>query len=60
MTVKLHLQRETVEILKKMADEAGVGLHDICEIAVFNLVGLWLAEKGEPGFLAPDDVDVLR
>ena len=60
MTVKLHLQRETVEILKKMADEAGVGLHDICEIAVFNLVGLWLAERREPGFLVPDDVADLR
>ena len=57
MTIKVHLQREVVEILKKMADEAGVGLHDMVEIAVFNLVGLYLQEKGESGVLAPDGMD---
>ena len=56
MTVKVHIYGDAIAILRKMADEAGVGLHDICEIAVFNLVGLYVKEKGEPGFLASDDV----
>ena len=56
MTVKIHLEREVGEILSKMAKEAGVGVHDMCEIAVFNLVGLYLQEKSESVVLASDDM----
>ena len=55
MTVKVHLQREAVTILRKMADEAGVGLHDMVEIGAYNLVALWVHEHGDTVPLDADD-----
>ena len=33
-------------ILRQMADEAGISLSDLAEIAVYNLIGLWQKDRG--------------
>ena len=56
MAIKLHLQKEALPILRQMADEAGLTLHDMAEIAVYNLIAVYTASKGTevaPGVLAP-------
>lgn len=45
--MKIHLQKEAIPILRRMADEAGVGMADMVEVAVYNLIGLWMQERGE-------------
>ncbi len=32
-----------------MADEAGVGMADMVEIAVYNLIAVWMKERGVNG-----------
>ena len=46
MAIKLHLQKEAIPILRQMADEAGLSLSDMAEIAVYNLIGLWQKDRG--------------
>ena len=46
MTIKLHLQSEATPILRQMAKAAGVGVADICEIAVYNLMALYEKDRG--------------
>ena len=46
MAIKITLQREAHEILRRMAGEAGVGVSDMAEIAVYNLIGLWQKDRG--------------
>ena len=44
--MKINLQREALPLLRQMADEAGLGLADMVEIAVYNLIGLWQKDRG--------------
>ena len=46
MIVHVNLQREAAIILQQMAKEAGVGLRDMVEIGAYNLVALWMRERG--------------
>ena len=45
--MKLHvkIQREYDGLFTKMAKEAGVGLSDMAEIAIYNLIALYLKEN---------------
>ena len=47
MTVRIRIQSEATPILRQMAKEAGVQLHDLCEIAVYNLMALWIKDRKE-------------
>ena len=49
MIVHVNLQREAAIILQQMAKEAGVGLRDMVEIGAYNLVALWMRERGLDG-----------
>ena len=46
--MKLHVrtQREADAILVQMAKEAGVGVSDMVEIAIYNLIAVWMKERG--------------
>lgn len=46
MSVKIHLQKEAVPLVRAMADEAGVSVADICEIAIYNLIAVWERDRG--------------
>lgn len=46
MTLKITLQNEARAPLQAMADEAGLSLRDMAEIAVYNLIGLWQKDRG--------------
>jgi len=59
MRVVIEIQKEAVPILQRMAKEAGIGLHDICEIGIYNLVALFLAENADPIPMdTPQPVDI--
>ena len=47
MKLRIKIQAEAGPILVRMAKEAGVGVSDLAEIAVYNLIGCYLQEKGE-------------
>jgi hypothetical protein len=54
--MKLNLQPETDTLLLRMAQEAHVSKADLAEIAVFNLVALWMKDheaKGDSQFVVP-------
>ena len=44
--VKINLQREAIPKLRQMADEAGLSLSDMAEIAVYNLIGVYQRDRG--------------
>ncbi len=48
MTVRIRIQSEATPILRQMAKEAGVGISDLAEIAVYNLIALYLKEHAQP------------
>ena len=48
MTVRIRIQSEATPILRQMAKEAGVQVHDMAEIAVYNLIALYLKEHAQP------------
>lgn len=52
MAIKITLQREAHQIFTRMAKEAGMGLHDLAEIACYNLIALYTKEHGEE--IAPE------
>ena len=43
--MKLHLESETDRLLSQMAAEAGMSKADLFEIAVFNLIALWMKDR---------------
>ena len=46
MTVRIRIQSEAIPILRQMAKEAGVQVHDMAEIAVYNLIALYQKDRG--------------
>ena len=44
--MKINLQREALPLLKQMANEAGLSMADMAEIAVYNLIGVWQKDRG--------------
>ena len=56
MRYVLRLPNESTAILRKMADEAGVGVVDIIEISVYNLVACYLKEHGSKEYEVPAEV----
>ena len=58
LTLKITLQDEARKPLQAMADEAGVGLRDMAEIAVYNLIGLWQRDRGVGLVTGSDDPDI--
>ena len=58
MTIKVYLPREAAEPFRQMAKDAGVGLHDMAEIAIFNLIALWQKDR-EIGIQPLDPHDAL-
>ena len=51
ISVKLHLDPDADKLLSQMADEAGMSKADLAEIAVFNLIALWM--KGRAFYTIP-------
>lgn len=46
MKLTIRTGHESDPILRAMAREAGVGVEKIAEIAVYNLLALWIKERG--------------
>jgi hypothetical protein len=46
MYIRINIQTEAGKIFRQMAKEAGLGLHDMAEIAVYNLIGVWQKDRG--------------
>jgi hypothetical protein len=49
----VRLPGESQKILREMADEAGISIADLIEIATYNLIALYIKDKSPP---TPDDV----
>jgi hypothetical protein len=47
VTLKIKLDANAATILKAMSREASLPVEDLAEIAVYNLIGLWIRDKGE-------------
>jgi hypothetical protein len=62
VSVKLSLDSKTDAMLAQMSWESGLSKVDLAEIAVFNLVALWMKDKHEADYAVPmaahDGVDV--
>lgn len=43
--VKLHLEKQADDLLGQMAAAAGMSKTDLAEIAIFNLIALWMKER---------------
>lgn len=59
MTLKVSIQDAARPILTQMAKEAGVGMRDMVEIAVYNLIGVYQKDRGID-VVIPDGVDVSK
>ena len=46
MHVRVNIQKEAAPALRQMAHEAGIGIHDMVEVAVYNLIALWQRDRG--------------
>lgn len=46
MAIKITLQKEASPIFTKMAKEAGLRVSDLAEIACYNLMALYVKDKG--------------
>ena len=62
MRVVIEIQKEAVPIFRQMAKEAGIGLHDLAEVACYNLIALYQKDRGisEVPMDTPQPVDVAR
>lgn len=52
MRLILNLDKDATPIFSRMAKEAGMGCHDLAEIAVYNLIAVYIKDKGIE--VAPD------
>ena len=50
--IKIKLDSYATPIFSKMAKEAGLGMHDLAEIACYNLIALYIKDHGTE--VAPD------
>ena len=58
MKIKVDLPDETMVHLNRMVQESNFSVADLVEVAVYNLVALWLRDKHlEESLVAFDDVD---
>ena len=48
MKITIYLQREAAPYLQQMAKVAGIGISDLAEIAVYNLIANYLKEHAQP------------
>jgi len=46
LAIKIHLQKEASPIFTTMAKEAGMRVSDLAEIACYNLIALYVKDKG--------------
>jgi hypothetical protein len=46
MRVIIKLDKDATPIFSRMAKEAGMALHDLAEIACYNLIALYVKDKG--------------
>ena len=46
MVVRIQVQREAAPLVRQMAQEAGISVPDICEVAVYNLIAVWQKDRG--------------
>ena len=46
MTIKLRIGEPYAQVLREMAREAHVGVVDLGEIAIYNIIALWLKDAG--------------
>ena len=41
MVIRIQLDSKLEPIVRQMAKEAGVGVRDMVDIAIYNLIGVW-------------------
>lgn len=46
MIVRLELDDKTAESLSAMRMESGLGVEFLCEVAVWNLIAVWMRDRG--------------
>jgi hypothetical protein len=46
MKITIKTQAAYDPVLRRMAKEAGVGIEDLAEIAVYNVIAIWTKEHG--------------
>lgn len=56
MRYVLKLPGESTKILREMADEAGVGVTDIIEISVYNLIACYLKDHAKKEYEVSSEV----
>ena len=60
MVLRIKTQREVDPLLHRMAREAGIGVVDLAEVAIYNIVALYCKEHPDALSMAdPAVVDVL-
>lgn len=47
MKIRIETQRRYDPVLRQMAADGGVSLEQLAEIAIYNVVALYLKDKGE-------------
>lgn len=45
MVVRIQLDSQIEPIVRQMAKEAGVGVKDMVDIAIYNLIGIWERDR---------------
>ena len=56
MRIEADIDDKAHEYLRRMADESKFSIEDLVEVAVYNLVALWLRDKHPEESLVSDDV----
>lgn len=46
MKIRIETGRDADPILRHMAHEAGISVEKLAEVAIYNLIALWQAERG--------------
>jgi hypothetical protein len=48
MKIRIKVDAQAGQLLNQMAAEANLSVEDLAEVAVYNVIGLWQAEKTKP------------
>ena len=57
MVLRIKTQREVDPLLHRMAKEAGIGVVDLAEVAIYNIVALYCKEHPDALPMADPAVD---
>ena len=45
MKVRINLEHEATSLVRQMAEEAGLSVSFLCEVAIYNLIALWQKDR---------------